>query len=135
VQPGNVTVSDEAPVTFSVTASEGAPLTYQWRSNGVPIPKATASTYGISAASLASNGTKFTVDVSNGAGSVTSNAAVRTVVAVAPTITSQPKGQMVLAGATANFGVIASGSAPLNFQWQKNLVDIPGAKSPSYVTP
>jgi hypothetical protein len=34
-QPQNTTVSPGAPATFSVVASGGSPLTYQWQRNGV----------------------------------------------------------------------------------------------------
>ena len=47
--------------------------------------------------------------------------------AVAPTITTQPVNQTVTAGQTATFGVVAGGTAPLSYQWQKNGVKIAGA--------
>jgi glucose/arabinose dehydrogenase len=37
----------------------------------------------------------------------------------APTITQQPESQAVQAGATANFAVEATGTAPLRYQWQR----------------
>ncbi len=40
--------------------------------------------------------------------------------ATAPTITSQPQDQSVFAGQNATFSVIASGSAPLSYQWYYN---------------
>src|SRR6266404_3744146 len=40
--------------------------------------------------------------------------------AVAPTITTQPANQTVTAGQTATFTVVATGTAPLSYQWQKN---------------
>ncbi len=54
---------------------------------------------------------------------------------VAPTITTQPGNQTVTAGQTATFTVIAAGTAPLTYQWQKNGVNIAGATSSSYTTP
>src|SRR5229473_2748645 len=39
---------------------------------------------------------------------------------VAPTITTQPASQTVTAGQTATFSVVAAGTAPLSYQWQKN---------------
>lgn len=39
---------------------------------------------------------------------------------VAPAITSQPQDQMVLLGGTATFSVVATGTAPLSYQWRKN---------------
>src|SRR5262249_2122128 len=63
--------------------------------------------------------------------------AILTVVAStgAPTITTQPASQTVSSGQTATFGVIATGTAPLSYQWQKNGANISGATSSSYTTP
>src|SRR5205809_3459657 len=54
--------------------------------------------------------------------------------AVAPTITTQPANQTVTRGHTATFAVVAAGTAPLGYQWQKNGVNIAGATSASYTT-
>ena len=54
---------------------------------------------------------------------------------VAPYITTQPANQSVAAGQTASFSAAATGTAPLNYQWQKNGVDISGAISSNYTTP
>ena len=54
--------------------------------------------------------------------------------AVAPTITTQPANQTVTAGQTATFAVVAAGTAPLGYQWQKNGANITGATSASYTT-
>src|SRR5438445_408558 len=55
--------------------------------------------------------------------------------AVAPTITTQPANQTVTAGQTATFAVVAAGTAPLSYQWQKNGSAISGATATSYTTP
>ena len=52
-----------------------------------------------------------------------------------PTITAQPANQTVTVGQTATFSVVAAGSAPLSYQWQKNATNISGATSASYTTP
>jgi Immunoglobulin I-set domain/PQQ-like domain len=54
---------------------------------------------------------------------------------VGPSITTQPANQSVMAGATATFTVVAGGTAPLSYQWQKNNADISGATAASYTTP
>src|SRR5690349_22954244 len=54
--------------------------------------------------------------------------------ATAPYITTQPANQTVAVGQTATFSVVASGTAPLNYQWQKNGADISGATSSSHTT-
>ena len=55
--------------------------------------------------------------------------------ASAPSITTQPASQSVTAGQTATFAVVATGTAPLSYQWQKNSVNISGATSATYTTP
>src|SRR2546422_7643599 len=52
-----------------------------------------------------------------------------------PTITTPPGNQTVTAGQTASFAVVAAGTAPLGYQWQKNGVSIAGATAASYTTP
>jgi hypothetical protein len=43
--------------------------------------------------------------------------------------------QTVNVGQTATFSVVAIGTAPLNYQWQKNGANIAGATAASYMTP
>lgn len=52
--------------------------------------------------------------------------------ALPPTITTQPESQTVAAGANVTFTVIATGSAPLSYQWKFNNQDICGATTSSY---
>ena len=136
-QPVNQTVTAGQTATFSVVAGGTAPLSYQWQKNGVNIAGATASSYTTPAAATTDSGAAFDVVVSNTAGSVTSNLATLTVNAavVAPSITTQPVNQTVTAGQTATFSVVAGGTAPLSYQWQKNGVNIAGATASSYTTP
>ena len=54
---------------------------------------------------------------------------------VAPSITTQPASQTVTAGQTASFSVVATGTAPLAYQWRKNNAAISSATSASYTTP
>jgi len=53
---------------------------------------------------------------------------------VAPTITTPPGNQTVTAGQTATFTVVAAGTAPLGYQWQKNGANLAGATAASYMT-
>ena len=133
-QPSNQTVPQGQPATFSVVASGSATLTYQWQRNQVNIPGATSSSYTLPAAVFADDGAKFRVVVTNGFGNSTSNEATLTVNAP-PSITTQPSNQTVPQGQPATFSVVASGSATLTYQWQRNQVNIPGATSSSYTLP
>ena len=56
-------------------------------------------------------------------------------VATAPGITTQPAALSVVAGKTAAFTVVATGSATLTYQWQKNGTDISGATASTYTIP
>ena len=101
--------------------------------NGVNIAGATATAYTIPPATVADNGSLYSVKVSNAGGSVTSTSAKLTV-RIPPAITSQPANKTVTVGKTAKFTVKATGTN-LSYQWRKNAVDIVGAKNPSYTTP
>jgi PBP1b-binding outer membrane lipoprotein LpoB len=136
-QPANQTVTAGQTAMFSIAASGTAPLSYQWRKNTANITGATAASYTTPATTSADSGAKFDVVISNSAGNITSSQATLTVssVPVAPTISTQPANQTVTAGQTATFSVVASGTAPLTYQWQKNGAAITSATAASYTTP
>src|SRR6267143_5623872 len=96
-----------------------------------------ATSYTTPVTTTADSGSTLAVVVTNTAGTVTSTAATLTVnpPPVAPTITMQPANQAVTAGQTATFTVVASGTAPLSYQWKKNGANISGATLASYTTP
>ena len=136
-QPASVKIIAGQTATFNVVANGTAPMTYQWSKNGAAISGAISSAYTTPAEPTADNNAQFTVAVSNSAGSATSNAAVLTVTApvVAPVIATQPASQTVVAGKTASFSVVATGTAPMTYQWSKNGAAISGAISSAYTTP
>ena len=84
-QPANQTVTAGQTAAFTVAATGTAPLNYQWSKNGARVSGATSSTYTTPTTTSSDNGAQFTVVVSNGAGSITSNAATLTVVSPPPT--------------------------------------------------
>ena len=133
--PASVTVTAPTGASFSVVAAGTASLSYQWRRNGAPIAGATSASYVLNPTSGADNGSSFDVVVSNVAGSVTSAAAILTVngAPVAPSITTPPANVTVTAPAAANFSVVATGTAPLSYQWRRNGAPIAGATNASYV--
>jgi len=55
--------------------------------------------------------------------------------AIMPQITTQPFNQTVSAGHTGTFSVVATGTAPLTYQWKKNGTAIVGATASTYTTP
>jgi hypothetical protein len=137
IQPASQTVTVGQSATFSVTVTGTAPFTYQWQKNNANIPGATSASYTTPPTVSGDNGAAFRVVVTNSAGNATSNSATLTVNAAAarPSITTQPANQTVTVGQTATFSVVAAGTAPLSYQWQKNNANISGATSASYTTP
>ena len=53
----------------------------------------------------------------------------------APSITQQPQSQSVTVGQVATFGVTATGTAPISYQWKQGGTAIGGATNASYTTP
>lgn len=134
-QPAAVSVVAGQSVTFTVQMlPQGAPLQYQWRRNGVDIPNAIQASYKLDGVQLGDSGARFSVRISNSVGHVDSDEAVLTVSAapVGPSITTQPAALSVNVGQSATFAVVASGSAPLAYQWRRNGTVIEGAREASY---
>lgn len=125
-QPSNLTVLAGQTAQFTVNATGTAPLTYQWRkganplSNGGNISGADTAALVLANAQAGDAGS-YEVVVSNTAGAKTSEPATLTVSqpAVAPSITQQPVNVTVTAGQAAQFTVVATGTAPLAYQWRK----------------
>ncbi len=122
--PTNYTAITGGNAAFSVTASGTAPLTYQWRFNSSPLGGQTNAS--LSLVGLTSgNAGPYDVVVANSAGSVTSAVATLTVL-VPPSISASPQNSTVTQGATANFSVMATGTAPFNYQWRFNTTNLVG---------
>jgi hypothetical protein len=134
-QPANLTVTAGQTATFTVVATGNPAPTYQWQNatTGTSIAGATSAGYTTPVTTPANSGSKFQVIVTNSAGSQTSSTATLTVNS-SPGITSQPANLTVTAGQTATFTVAATGTAPLNYQWQQGTTNIAGAISASYTT-
>jgi hypothetical protein len=123
VPPVDETAAQGGNVTLSVTAT-GATLQYQWRKDGIDIAGATLSTLSLNPAQTSDSG-RYTVVISNAAGSVTSGEALVTV-AIPPAIEVQPVGVNAYLGDSVTLAVTATGSG-LNYQWQKNGYNLAGA--------
>ena len=113
--PADVTALAGSNVSFTVTASGTAPLTYQWKKNSANLAGATAATLSLNNISAA-DAASYSVVVSNAAGTATSSAAVLTVL-LPPAIVTQPANQFGALGSTINLAVVASGTGLLSYQW------------------
>jgi hypothetical protein len=71
MQPSNQTVTTGQSAAFAVTAA-GSSLTYQWQKNGAQINGATGATYTTPPATMADDGSKYKVVITNSGGTVTS---------------------------------------------------------------
>ncbi len=129
-QPQNATATAGSDVTFTVIATGTAPLSYQWVFAGINIPGATGSSYTRASVQPADAGT-YAVIVSNVAGSVTSSNATLAV-NVPPAITGQPQSVTAAAGSNVTFTVVATGTAPLDYQWRFNGTNLAAATASAY---
>ncbi|MEO6993562.1 MAG: immunoglobulin domain-containing protein [Lacunisphaera sp.] len=132
-QPLSIRVSKSLFASFSVNATGSPTLLYQWFKNGQIIPSAVNSFFNIQTVTSADSGA-YSVQVTNGAGSVTSSIASLTVLpATLPTITFW-SGAVSISPLSNYFSLNPniSGSAPFTYQWFKDGVAIAGANLSSY---
>jgi hypothetical protein len=129
-QPAAQTVAVGGNVSLNVAANGSAPLSYQWLFNGAPISGATDSAF-LKAGVQNTDAGNYSVQVTNAAGTALSSTALLTVLNP-PVITTQPLGELVAAGLNVTFSIVASGSAPLSYQWLLAGKAIAGATDSSY---
>ena len=124
IPPANQTVATGSNASFTVTAAGSAPLYFQWLKNNSPLANganvagATAATLTL-AAVTSGDAANYSVTVSNSLGSITSSIAILTV-AIPPGIVTPLENLTTTASSNVTFTVVASGCAPLNYQWRKN---------------
>ncbi|RYZ23080.1 MAG: hypothetical protein EOO16_06410 [Chitinophagaceae bacterium] len=132
--PGGGTCAGATGRTLGVTGVTGTSPTYEWKKNGVIMSGVTTPTITITNASAADAG-DYVLTVSNSCGS-----AVYTVhldVFPPAVVTTQPTPlQNLCTGATATLSAtVAIAGGFVQYQWQKNGVDIPGANALTYTIP
>ena len=107
-------------------------LKFQWRRNGVDIPRATDHLMVLGAATVEDEGT-YTCAVSNRQGDTVIWEESVLHVASPPIVKSDFSHILVLPGDSISLGVhVLAGSPKPKFQWRMNGVDIPGAISEKY---
>jgi hypothetical protein len=135
-QPQAAIICASQTASFFVAATGVGTLQYQWRKGGENITGATSSTYTMSSVTAGDAGSYDCV-VTDGCGSTTSNA-VSLTVQMPPSITGQPAGLAVCSGQEGTFTVVAEGTGPLSYQWQRDedgtWADIDDAELQSYTT-
>ena len=113
-----------------IEATGTKPLTYQWLKGGQSIAGQTSESLVIESVQESDAGT-YSVSVTNGAGSASSDSAAVTITPLVA-ITAQPQGRTVPAGASVTLSVTATGTDSLTYQWIKNGEKITGETSATY---
>ncbi|MDB6111140.1 MAG: non-specific endonuclease, partial [Pedosphaera sp.] len=129
-QPLSQNVAVGLNATFQISVSGSVPFSYQWQLAGTNLPGASLSSYTRTNVQAGDVG-NYSVIVTNNYGLATSSNAFLNV-GTAPGISAQPQNLTVNVGQSAGFTVIATGTAPLAYQWKFNGSDIPGATTTSY---
>ena len=127
VYPAAITAQPKSQVallgsnlTFSVTASGTAPLSYQWYFGAAPLPGQTNPALILN--NINSNNVgDYQVVINNLYGSVTSSLAASWL--LAPVL--QPSNPTFVAGGNATLYATVFGSGPLSYQWQLNGTNLP----------
>jgi hypothetical protein len=133
-QPVSQAIAAGARATLTVAATGRGSLTYQWYKNRLYLADANKATYEIAAFKAADAGS-YTVVVTDNNGSRTSAPAELTLAgAIAPTIITQPTAQTVPVAASATFTVVAAGTGPLAYQWNKDGRALQGAATSATLT-
>ena len=138
-QPQSLTVNAGTNAIFTISASGGGTLSFQWRKDEQNISGATGNTLVVNNVTEADEAL-YDVVVSNSAGSQYSLSALLTVnpeVVVLPTvepvvIVTQPQAVTVVENASASFSVQVTGDGEISYQWLKNGQTINGANASTY---
>ena len=128
-QPVSQAVFQGMTASFTVGTTSNALQYYQWQfDNGIYQTNLTdgGSISGSGTATLTvsnvfpANVGAYSVVITNAAGSATSTLAFLSIVPWRPVITVQPVSQTVLPGSTTSFNVVAVGTQPFSYRWQRN---------------
>src|SRR5580658_10130605 len=127
-QPASANVTVGQTASFSVAVTGTAPFSYQWLKNGTAVSGATSSAYTTPPTTDADNRALFVVDVSNSAGSATSNAATLNVADTAVVaVQVNPTSATVALGSTQQFSAAVSGTANTAVTWKVGGTGCSGA--------
>jgi alpha-tubulin suppressor-like RCC1 family protein/outer membrane protein assembly factor BamB len=134
-QPESFVATNHETVTFTVVASAGAPLSYQWSFNGEDIDpednsSATNATLVLEDVSLSDAGL-YEVLVFNDFGEELSSPA-ELIIESEPLIVNDLTNRFATVGTTVRLQVDAIGDGVLTYQWHSNGVDIVGANASFY---
>ncbi|HEY1789901.1 MAG TPA: immunoglobulin domain-containing protein [Verrucomicrobiae bacterium] len=135
-QPVDASVLEGETARFSVTATGGIPLSYQWQFDGTNLTDGGAISGSMTTNLIVSDVSatevgNYSVVVTNLAGVTVSSNATLMIVPSVPVIVTQPPNQTAVVGQTVVFGVGAVGSTPYSYQWSFDGVSIDDATNSS----
>ena len=133
VQPQSQIVNSGADVLLTVSATGAAPLRYQWYFNQTNL-LASATNFSLGLTNVQATDTGFyVVRVTNAFGAALSAPAELTVFS-APQILAHPGSQIVPAGGTATFVVLALGYPSFAYQWWFNETNLLAEETKAVLT-
>lgn len=126
-QPNPTNVEYGTTATFSVVVQSADTPTYQWTLNGANLVGGNGSIYNIYPVNDAVAGL-YACNITNSAGTVTSNSVLLTVVVtsewVAPTIQTQPMAVTAIKGQAVDLQINATGVPDVSYQWQQFISSV-----------
>jgi len=128
-QPIGGTFANGVQVDLAVSVLGTGPFTYNWKRDGMTLGAPNSATLSLVNVTAERSGS-YSVTVSNGSGSSTSDAA-ELLVEGAPFIRVQPASRAVADGTTVTFGVTAVGVGPFTYVWQFAEADMVPAQTGS----
>lgn len=135
-QPVAVTATEGSPAVLNAGVRGAGPLQFEWSKDGAVLPKQKRAQLVFEKVAATDAGT-YQLKITNAAGSVSTAPVAITVAPAAQGTTSlqvlrAPRAFVTTQGQAATLDVHAVGGAKLSYQWLKDGVEIPGAKSPVY---
>ena len=129
--PGDLLLAEGATAYFTANVRGAAPLSFQWRKDGISLPGATGNLLVIPDVETGDEGV-YSLRVTSPFGTATSDGATLTI-NQPPVILAEPQDQEAFVGTSAMFQVTATGTPPLRYAWRFNGATLPGETSPSLV--
>jgi len=133
-QPVDVDINEGNAASFSVTASGGGFISYQWRKNALAIEGAYTASYTINSTNIDDAGT-YDVVVTNSVGNLRSQSASLNIIPnIVPIILlQQPQDVSVNENESVTLFVSASSEDLLTYQWLKNGIPLSNVNT-AYLT-
>jgi arabinogalactan endo-1,4-beta-galactosidase len=131
--PMTAYVESGASIIFSQTSLTYSPVASHWKSLTINNNSVTRGSTPSTNLSGLINGVGIVVILTNTGGSWDYNNLL--IQATYPFITAQPTNQSAAPGGSAVFSVSATGAQTMNYQWQFNSANLPGATNPFLTLP